>query len=130
MQGRNNGLTAELLFVGATRPPMRWGVSYSALLFNLMFSMEIFLLTRNLLTLLVCAPIHGLCMLLCARDARFFDLLLLWGRTRVPALCASARYWKASSYSPLAVDPPDARGRRRNSDLVPRLWDGRGRPSC
>lgn len=130
MHGRNNGLTAEPLFVGATRPPMRWGVSYSALLFNLMFTMETFLLTRNLLTLLVCAPIHGLCMLLCARDARFFDLLLMWGRTRFPALCANARYWKASSYSPLAVDPADARGRRRNGDLVPRLWDGRGRPSC
>ena len=38
MQGRNAGLTAEPLFVGATRPPMRWGVTYSALLFNLMFT--------------------------------------------------------------------------------------------
>jgi type IV secretion system protein VirB3 len=129
MQGRDPGLTAEPLFVGATRPPMRWGVTYSALLFNLMFTMETFLLTRNLLTLLVCAPIHGLCMLLCARDARFFDLLLLWGRTRLPALVGNLRFWKASSYSPLAIDPPDARGRRRNRDLVPRLWDSSGRPS-
>src|ERR1700681_4623731 len=108
MPGRDPGLTTETLFVGATRPPMRWGVTYSALLCNLMFTMEMFLLTRNLLMLLVCAPIHGLCMLLCARDARFFDLLLLWGRTRLPALCASPRYWKASSYSPLTLDPPDA----------------------
>jgi hypothetical protein len=38
MQGLNPGLTAETLFVGATRPPMRWGVTYSALLFNLMFT--------------------------------------------------------------------------------------------
>jgi type IV secretion system protein VirB3 len=130
MQGRNSGLTAEILFVGATRPPMRWGVTYSALLFNLMFTMEAFLLTRNLLTLLVCAPIHGFCMLLCARDARFFDLLLLWGRTRIPALLGNLRYWKSSSYSPLAVDPPDACGRRRNGDLVPRLWDSSRRTSC
>ena len=35
--------------------------------------MEAFLLTRNLLTLLVCVPIHGVCALLCARDPRFFD---------------------------------------------------------
>ena len=130
MPGRDPGLTTETLFVGATRPPMRWGVTYSALLFNLMFTMETFLLTRNLLTLLVCAPIHGLCMLLCARDARFFDLLLLWGRTRLPALYGNLRFWKASSYSPLVVDPPDAHGRRRNCDLVPRLWDRSGRPSC
>jgi type IV secretion system protein VirB3 len=130
MQGRNQGLTAETLFVGATRPPMRWGVTYSALLFNLMFTLETFLLTRNLLTLLVCAPIHGLCMLLCARDARFFDLLLLWGRTRFPALCGNVRFWKASSYSALAVNVPDALGRRRNSDLIPRLWERGTEPSC
>jgi type IV secretion system protein VirB3 len=130
VQGRNCGLTAEPLFVGATRPPMRWGVTYSALLCNLMFTMETFLLTRNLLTLLICAPIHALCLLLCARDARFFDLLLLWGRTRIPALCANLRYWKASSYSALAVDLPDALGRRRHADLVPRLWDSRGRAAC
>lgn len=130
MQGRNAGLIAEPLYVGATRPPMRWGVSYPALLVNLMLTMEAFLLTRNLLTLLVCAPVHGLCMLLCARDARFFDLLLLWGRTRLPALCCHWRYWSASSYGPLAVDPADARGRRCNADLIPRLWEGRGSWSC
>ncbi len=109
---RNAGLKAEPLFVGATRPPMRWGVTYAALLFNLVFTMEAFLLTRNLLTLLLSAPIHGICALLCARDARFFDLILLWGRTRLPALLANQRVWKASSYSPLAVDLPLGRARR------------------
>jgi type IV secretion system protein VirB3 len=110
---RNPGLIADPLFVGATRPPMRWGVTYSALLFNMVFTMEAFLLTKNLLTLLLCAPIHGVCMLLCARDARFFDLVLLWARTRLPALFANLRLWKASSYSPLALDLPSRRGRRR-----------------
>lgn len=38
MSARNGGLTADPLFVGATRPPMRWGVTYSALLFNLVFT--------------------------------------------------------------------------------------------
>jgi type IV secretion system protein VirB3 len=109
----NPGLIADPLFVGATRPPMRWGVTYSALLFNMVFTMEAFLLTKNLLTLLLCAPIHGVCMLLCARDARFFDLVLLWARTRLPALFANLRVWKASSYCPLALDLPSSRGRRR-----------------
>jgi type IV secretion system protein VirB3 len=108
----NSGLTADPLFVGATRPPMRWGVTYSALLFNMVFSLEAFLLTKNLLTLLLCAPIHGVCMLLCARDARFFDLVLLWARTRLPALVANLRVWKASSYCPLTVDLPNSSGRR------------------
>ena len=115
---RNAGLTADVLFVGATRPPMRWGVTYSALLFNLVFTMEVFLLTKNLLTLLLAGPIHGVCMLLCARDPRFFDLILLWGRTRIPALLANQRVWKSSSYSALELDPPNDRGQRRTTPCV------------
>jgi type IV secretion system protein VirB3 len=113
MSDRNAGLTADPLFVGVTRPPMRWGVTYSALLVNGVFTMEVFLLTKNLLTLLVSLPIHGVCALLCARDARFFDLAFLWGRTRIPALLANARFWRSSSYSPLTLDLPDRCGRRR-----------------
>lgn len=112
------GPTADPLFVGATRPPMRWGVTYAALLFNLVFTLEAFLMTKNLLTLLLCVPVHGVCCLLCARDARFFDLTLLWARTRLPALLANLHVWRASSYSPLALDLPDARGRRAHPPLL------------
>jgi len=118
MTQRNAGLTSDALFVGATRPPMRWGVTYAAMLFNLVFTMEVFLLSKNLLTLLLAVPIHGVCALLCARDARYFDLILLWGRTRIPALLANARLWHSSSYRPLALAPPDIRGRRRGEPQV------------
>jgi len=114
MSESNAGLIAEALFVGATRPPMRWGVTYAALLFNMVFTMEAFLLTKNLPTLLLAAPIHGVCVLLCARDARYFDLILIWARTRLPALLCNLRFWKASSYSPLVIDLPDRRGCRRS----------------
>jgi type IV secretion system protein VirB3 len=117
MNELNPGLTEDPLFVGATRPPMRWGVTYSALLFNMVFSLEAFLLTKNLLTLLLCAPIHGVCMLLCARDVRFFDLILLCARTRLPAFFANWRLWKSSSYSPLATGLPDRAGRRRAGSI-------------
>ena len=113
MNDRNQGLRADPLFVGVTRPPMRWGVAYSALLLNLVVTMEIFLVTRNLLTLLIALPVHGICALLCARDARFFDLLMLWVATRLPAHFGNARYWRASTYSPLALDLPNVAGRRR-----------------
>lgn len=59
---------------------MRFGVTYSALLMNGVFTMEVFLLTRNLLTLALAVPIHGVSALLCARDARFFDLSPRSGR--------------------------------------------------
>ena len=113
MSDMNAGLTSDPLFVGATRPPMRWGVTYAALLFNLVFSLEVFLLSKNLLSLLLAAPIHGICALLCARDPRFFDLVALWVRTRLPAYLGNARIWRSSSYSPLVLDPPDRAGRRR-----------------
>ena len=48
-----DGLTRDPLFVGATRPPMRFGVTYAALLLNLIVTMELFLATKNLLVLLV-----------------------------------------------------------------------------
>lgn len=113
MSERNAGLTVDPLFVAVTRPPMRWGVTFSALLFNLVFTMEVFLFTKNLLTLLIALPIHGVCALLCVRDARFFDLLLLWGRTRLPAYVGNVRVWRASSCSALVLDLPGRAGRRR-----------------
>lgn len=111
-------LVRDPLFVGATRPPMRWGVTYSALLFNLLFTLEAFLVTHNLLTLLLALPIHGTSVLLCERDPRYFDLALLWARTRMPALLANGRWWGGSSYSPLPLDPPCSSGRRRSDAVV------------
>jgi type IV secretion system protein VirB3 len=118
MSERNQGLIGDPLFVAVTRPPMRWGVTFSALLFNLVFTMEVFLLTKNLLTMLIALPIHGLCALLCLRDARFFDLLLIWGRTRLPSYARNFRVWKASSYSALLIDPPRVNGMRRQVGVV------------
>jgi type IV secretion system protein VirB3 len=125
MSARNAGLYADVLFVGATRPPMRWGVTYAALLFNLVFTMEVFLVTRNLLTLSIALPVHGVCALLCARDARFFDLVLVWGRTRLAARLGTLSFWRASSYSPLVLDLPSRSGRRREPVDV-RLSPSRG----
>ncbi|HEY3730776.1 MAG TPA: VirB3 family type IV secretion system protein [Steroidobacteraceae bacterium] len=124
------GLISEPLFVGATRPPMRWGVTYSALLFNLVLTLEAFLLTHNLVVLIAFIPIHGLCSLLCARDPRYFDLLLLWGRTRLSAPRYQRRRWGAASYGPMAVDLPNHCGRRRRPDLAPRLWCAPPEVSC
>jgi type IV secretion system protein VirB3 len=121
VNNRNAGLVADPLFVGATRPAMLWGVTYSAVMLNGMCVMELFLLTKNLLILLIAAPVHGVCMLLCARDARFFDLTLLWGRTRLPAFLGNLRFWKASSYSALVLDLPNTSGRRSHGATCVRV---------
>ena len=113
-------LTVDPLFVGATRPPMRWGVTYAALLVNLVVTMEVFLMTRNLLTLGIALPIHAVSAALCLRDPRIFDLLFLWVRAHAPTLLANGRMWKAAGYSPLPVALPDTEGRRRVA--VPTVW--------
>src|SRR5271170_6096858 len=118
MSERNAGVTADPVFLGVTRPPMRFVVNYMALVFNAVFTMEIFILTKNLLVLLIALPIHGVCMLLCARDARYFDLLLVWGKTRLFGYCSTLRFWKGASYSPLALDLPDMAGHRPPRPVV------------
>lgn len=118
MEPRNAGVTEDPLFVGITRPPMRFGVTYAALLLNAAFTMEVFLLTKNLLVALIAPPIHGVCMLLCARDARYFDLLLMWAKTRLVAYLGTIWFWRGASYSPLALDLPNRRGLRRGASPV------------
>ena len=102
-------------FVGATRPPMRWGVTYTALLVNLVVTMEAFLVTRNLLTLGIALPIHAISAALCLRDARIFDLLFLWSRTHVPTRLANGSVWRAAAIPHVPVALPNAAGRRRGT---------------
>jgi type IV secretion system protein VirB3 len=118
MNESNEGLTADVLFVAATRPPTRWGVPYVAIMANLVVTMEVFLLVKNPLILLMALPAHGIAMLLCARDARFFDLAHLWVQTRLLGYWGNALGWRGGSYSPLTLDTPNAAGRRR---AVPRV---------
>lgn len=114
-RSRNHGVVSDPLFVGMTRPPMVWGVTYSGLLVNLMLTMEVFIVTKNLLWLLSFVPIHGLLYMVCLYEPRFFDLFQLWGRTRAVALLGgNLRFWRASSHSPLPLDLPDRRGQRRS----------------
>lgn len=106
------------LAVGMTRPPMRWGVTYTAMVANIVLTMQAFLISRQLLWLFAALPIHGICMLLCAREPRWFDLATLWVRHRVPAMMGTWFYWRASSYSPLVLDLPQGSRHRRRRELV------------
>ena len=130
MSNPANRLASDTLFVGATRPPMRWGVTYAALIFNLVFTLELFLASRNLLALAVALPIHGISALLCAHDARFFDLLLLCARTRFLTLLGKGRYWKASSYSPLAFCVGQRPGHRPARRQEPTAYTAVVRQEC
>jgi len=98
---REDGIDVDPLAVGLTRPSTVLGVPYEAGLINVLVSVEALSLTENLLWLLMCVPVHGICYLITLNDPRSFELLLLYARTKLGTLIASRWYWSASSYSPL-----------------------------
>jgi len=126
MTSKNQGVTADSLFVAATRPPMRWGVTWQGMLLGGIIVIELFLATRNLIWLLAYLPIHAILAVLLMNDCRFFELFSLWAKTRGRNAVngslnprywlASKRYWQASSYSPLRYGLADLDGRHRPMD--------------
>lgn len=108
------GVIADPLFSGVTRPALALGVPYAALLVNTLVTMELFLMTRNLLCLLICLPLHGLAWLACLAEPRFFELLAVWGQIRVRGGHPSHRAWAARSYGCL----PQGAGNDRHLPVV------------
>lgn len=109
------GVTADPLFVGATRPAMALGVPYAAMLVNAFLTLELFLVTRNLLWLAIAAPLHGLAWLVCLAEPRAFELLAVWAQVRARSGFRGRQPWRAISYGPfctstgrVAVDEPVA----------------------
>jgi type IV secretion system protein VirB3 len=94
----SQGVIADSLFLGVTRPALALGVPYAALLMNAMLTMELFLTTHNLLCLLICLPLHGFAWLACLAEPRFFDLLAVWAQVRMRGGRNGTRAWRARSY--------------------------------
>jgi type IV secretion system protein VirB3 len=92
---------------------MAFGVPYVAVLGNMLVTLELFLVTRNLLWLLTAIPLHALTFLVCLVEPRFFDLLQVWAVTRSRARFAGRNRWGARTYGALSVGP------RRTSRGVP-----------
>lgn len=102
----DTGIITDPLAVGLTRPTTRWGVTYPALILNMVVTVEAFVWTRNLFWLLMCLPIHGVSYLICQNEPRTFELLVLWARTKARTSGRTRGYWSASSYSPLTHRKP------------------------
>lgn len=94
----NVDITRDVLFVGATRPPMIMGVTFEVFILNGMTTAIVFLSIGNPLYLLVCAPVHVLAYLLCLNEPRRFKLLALKAKCMMDNRNRS--FWKSNSYSP------------------------------
>jgi type IV secretion system protein VirB3 len=70
-------LQADPLFQGLTRPAMLLGVSYTFMVVNFMVIMVVFLNTKNPAMIFMALPVHGVGYLICMREPRAIELLLV-----------------------------------------------------
>lgn len=122
---RNGGVIADTLFAGITRPALALGVPYAALLLNGFVTLELFLVTHNLLALLVCAPIHAVAWLLCLAEPRFFELLTVRIQVRARGGAGGSRRWGARSYAALGM-----RVSTNSAELPAAVVEAAGRRVC
>jgi type IV secretion system protein VirB3 len=81
-----------------TRPQMFAGVTYSYAVFNLIVTVEAFLISKSFWALLVAVVIHAVGYVGCLREPRFFDLWIV--RARSCPRVRNYRFWRANAYRP------------------------------
>lgn len=91
-------LDMDILFAGATRPAMMFGVTYSFAILNGMFSLLLFLAVANPFYIAVAIPGHMIGYLVCIKDPRTFEVFFVWLQTM--AKCRNRMFWKVSTYTP------------------------------
>jgi type IV secretion system protein VirB3 len=91
-------LDSDPIFAALTRPQMVAGVTYPYAIFNLIVTVEAFLITKSFWTLLIAVVVHAVGYLGCLREPRFFDLWMV-KVSRCPRI-RNHRYWRANSYAP------------------------------
>jgi type IV secretion system protein VirB3 len=91
-------LSSDPVFAALTRPQMIAGVTYAYAVFNLILTVEAFLITRSFWALAVAGVVHAIGYVCCLREPRFFDLWITKVRT-----CPRVRnfgFWQANVYRP------------------------------
>ena len=88
----------DTCFVALTRPQMFAGVTYSYFIANVVIATELFLVFRSTWVVVASLFLHGIGVLLCLREPRFFDLWL----ARVSKCPRIKNYgvWGCNSYRP------------------------------
>lgn len=92
------GLNSDPMFAALTRPQMVAGVTYSYAVFNLIVTLEAFLLTKSFWSLLIAPVVHAVGYVACLREPRFFDIWIVRA-SRCPRVRNYA-FWRANSYRP------------------------------
>jgi len=88
----------ETVFVALTRPQMFAGVTYSLFVTNVVIATELFLIFKSLWVIAFALVLHGVGVLLCEKEPRFFDLWL--ARVSKCPRIKNYKIWGCNSYRP------------------------------
>jgi len=92
------GLRSDPIFAALTRPQMVAGVTYGYAVFNMIVTVEVFLITKSFWALLAAAVVHAVGYIGCLREPRFFDLWIT-NVSQCPRV-RNYRFWRANAYRP------------------------------
>ena len=88
----SGSIGADPLFLGLTRPPMLFGVSYTLATLNLLISLMAFIVTNSFIYILVILPtFHGMFWMLCLKEPRAMELFLI--RSSKCRICRNRIYY-------------------------------------
>jgi type IV secretion system protein VirB3 len=91
-------LQSDPIFSALTRPQMFGGVTYGYAVFNLILTLEIFLITRSFWAFAAAGVVHAVGYLGCLHEPRFFDLWI--ARLRHCPRVRNFWFWQSNAYSP------------------------------
>jgi type IV secretion system protein VirB3 len=91
-------LASDPVFAALTRPQMIGGVTYVYAVFNLIVTVEAFLITRSFWALGLAVLVHAGGYLGCLREPRFFDIWIT--RLRTCPRVRNFAFWEGNSYRP------------------------------
>ena len=89
-------LSTDPLFIGLTRPPLFFGVSYMFCILNGGSVMITFINTSNPLYLGLLPIIHGVGYLLCSKEPLFIELFMV--KSQKCNICKNKMYHGSNSY--------------------------------
>jgi type IV secretion system protein VirB3 len=92
------GLASDPIFSALTRPQMIAGVTYTYAVFNLIVTLEAFLITRSFWAFPLALVVHLIGYVGCVREPRFFDLWII-RLSRCPRV-RNFWFWRANAYQP------------------------------
>lgn len=84
------------LFIGMTRPPMIGGVTFLYMGLNAFGSIMLFVITGNLLYMLVFIPFHAVGYAICLKDPQLLDVM--FKKLQKSAGVPNRKFWSGNSY--------------------------------